>query len=176
MLFKNKKVIITGHTGFKGSWLSLWLSKLGANVIGISDNIPSNPSNFEALSLSSEIEDYRFDLINSDKINELMIKTKPDFVFHLAAQPIVKKAYENPLQTYNTNIIGTLNVLEALRLLENNCIAVLITSDKCYENVEWLWGYKETDQLGGKDPYSASKAAAEIAISSYSRSFFSSNT
>jgi CDP-glucose 4,6-dehydratase len=170
--FKDKKVLITGHTGFKGSWLSQWMVILGADVYGISDCIPTVPSNFKALGLENKINHSLLDINELKELQERIQEIKPDFVFHLAAQPIVSTSYSNPIETLKTNAIGTANVLESLRYLENKCVAIFITSDKCYENVEWEWGYKETDPLGGKDIYSASKAAAEIIISAYYRSFF----
>jgi CDP-glucose 4,6-dehydratase len=171
-IFMGSRVLITGHTGFKGSWLSLWLNQLGAEVYGISLDPPSEPSHFVATDLASQICDYRIDIRDSVSLNDLVEKIQPDFVFHLAAQALVRPAYTNPTDTWQTNTIGTINVLESLRLLKYPCVAVLITSDKCYDNVEWVWGYRETDTLGGPDPYSASKGAAELAIRSYIRSFF----
>ncbi len=171
-IFKGSRVLITGHTGFKGSWLSLWLAKLGAYVHGTSLNIPSEPSNFAAADLASYVNDHRIDINDRALLNGLIEKNKPDFIFHLAAQALVRPAYASPIDTWQTNAIGTINVLESLRLLKHPCIAVFITSDKCYDNVEWVWGYRETDSLGGPDPYSASKGAAELAIRSYVRSFF----
>jgi CDP-glucose 4,6-dehydratase len=171
-LYKGKKVLITGHTGFKGSWLSQWMILLGAKVYGISDCIPTTPSNFETLGLKSNLNHSLININDLKKTREKIIEIQPDFVFHLAAQAIVSTSYENPLETLQTNAIGTTNILESLRSLEKKCVAIFITSDKCYENVEWEWGYKETDPLGGKDIYSASKAAAEIIISAYYRSFF----
>tara|TARA_A100001388_G_C28746004_1_gene489511 strand:- start:425 stop:1519 length:1095 start_codon:yes stop_codon:yes gene_type:complete len=172
-IYKNKTVIVTGLTGFKGSWLALWLLKLGAKVIGISLDPPSKPSHFISLNLWQNIEDIRLDIKEYEKVDKIFKKYKPDFVFHLAAQAIVSKSYINSISTWQTNVIGTLSILEALKKIEHKCSAIFITSDKCYENLEWCWGYRETDKLGGKDPYSSSKAAAEIAISSYTRSFFS---
>lgn len=171
-IFKGSRVLITGHTGFKGSWLSLWLNQLGADVHGASLDIPSKPSNFAATHLASNIHDHRIDIQDGISLSGLVEKIQPNFVFHLAAQALVRPAYANPIDTWQTNAMGTINVLESLRLLEDPCIAVLITSDKCYDNVEWVWGYRETDALGGPDPYSASKGAAELAIRSYVRSFF----
>tara|TARA_B100002019_G_C21260431_1_gene596394 strand:+ start:642 stop:1736 length:1095 start_codon:yes stop_codon:yes gene_type:complete len=171
-IFNNKKVLVTGHTGFKGAWLSKWLDLLGAKVIGVSKDVPTSPSHFENLQFKNRISDYRVNINDQIAIEEIVLSEKPDFVFHLAAQSLVKASYDNPIQTWNTNTIGTINVLESLRKLNHKCIAILITSDKCYDNVEWVWGYKESDKLGGPDPYSASKGAAEIAISSYCRSFF----
>ena len=161
--FKNKKVLITGHTGFKGSWLSLWMSMLGAEVHGISISIPTDPSHFELLSLNIK-NDIRIDIYNSKKIADIISKIKPDYVFHLAAQPLVALSYQNPLETFQTNVIGTANLLDALRKLKNECIAVIITSDKSYDNLEISRGYNENDKLGGSDPYSGSKGAAELVI------------
>lgn len=172
-VYKNKTVIVTGHTGFKGAWLSSWLIKLGANVIGISKDIPTEPSLFNIKNLNSKLKDYRFDIVDSKLLSDLFLKHKPDFIFHLAAQPIVSVSYANPIDTLTTNIIGTANILEAIRKLENNCSCIIVTSDKCYENVEWLWGYKEDDRLGGKDIYSSSKAAAELVFKSFYYSFLS---
>ncbi len=172
-IFKNKKILITGHTGFKGSWLTLWLSMMGAKIYGISNNIPTKPSHYETIKLSDEITDIRINIQDSKLLVKTIKEIEPQFLFHLAAQPIVKKSYEETLETYLTNTVGTINLMEGLRQLKNQCIAVLITSDKVYDNKEWVWGYKESDQLGGADPYSASKGCAEIVISSYYRSFFS---
>ncbi len=171
-IYTNKKVIVTGHTGFKGSWMTAWLLKLGAKVVGISVDIPTQPSLFEELKLSEKIKDYRLNVLDLEKVKEIFIEERPDFVFHLAAQAIVSVSYSDPVSTFSTNVMGTVHVLEALRHLENDCSAVIITSDKCYDNVEWVWGYKESDALGGKDIYSGSKGAAEIAFKSYYHSFF----
>lgn len=171
-IYKNKKVLITGHTGFKGAWLTSWLLKLEANIVGISDCVPTSPSLFEENKLSSKIKDIRLDVRNVEEIKEVILDEKPDFVFHLAAQAIVSVSYANPLDTISTNVMGTAHVLESLRYLENKCTAVIITSDKCYENVEWIWGYKEMDPMGGKDIYSGSKGAAELIYKSYFHSFF----
>lgn len=170
--YKGKKVLVTGHTGFKGSWLCTWLLNLGAQVVGYSIDIPTQPSLFESLGLDKKLNHNMGDLANLDALKALVKKEKPDFVFHLAAQAIVSTSYAEPLKTLQTNVMGTAHVLEALRSVDWKCTAVLITSDKCYENVEWVWGYKETDHLGGKDMYSASKAAAEIVIHGYYESFF----
>jgi len=170
--FKNKTVLITGHTGFKGSWLSLWLKQLGANVVGVSNDEVSDPSIFSVSEISSVIEDCRFDIRDADAVRVLVKEIQPDFVFHLAAQALVRPSYKDPLKTMTTNAIGTVNVLDALRVLDKKVVAVMITSDKAYDNVEWVWGYRETDRLGGKDPYSASKGMAELAIRSYVDSFF----
>ena len=172
--FFGKKVLITGHTGFKGSWLSLWLNNLGASVSGISIDIPSSPSHFDVTSLSNQIDDYRIDILDATAVKLAVKKIQPDYVFHLAAQALVRTSYENPVETMKTNAIGSANILDALRGLDNPVVAVMITSDKVYDNVEWSWGYRETDRLGGKDPYSASKGMAELAIRSFIESFFSS--
>ena len=171
--FKGKVVLVTGHTGFKGAWLSLWLIKLGARVVGVSNSIPSSPSHFEASNLNEEIIDYRVDIRDNLRIKDIFKTEQPDFVFHLAAQAIVKKSYQDPIETWETNVLGTLNILEGLRQINKKCVAIIITSDKCYDNVEWVWGYRETDALGGPDPYSASKGAAELAIKSHIKSYFS---
>ena len=174
-MFSGSKVLVTGHTGFKGSWLSLWLHQLGAEVVGLSLNVPTQPSHFQAAGMPGFLSEHRVDLRNGEAIRRVLQETRPDFVFHLAAQALVRRAYADPASTYATNLMGTVNVLEGLRTLENPCVAVLITSDKCYDNVEWEWGYRETDALGGPDPYSASKGAVELAIRSYVRSYFPKN-
>jgi len=171
-IYEGKKVLVTGHTGFKGGWLCLWLKILGAKVYGISNEIYAEPSLFGVSKIESQVESYLADIRDLEKMKEIIGSIKPDFIFHLAAQPIVKKAFEEPVDTFTTNIIGTANILETLRLSEFPCVVVMITSDKCYDNVEWVWGYKETDHLGGKDPYSASKGAAELIIKTYYHSYF----
>lgn len=170
--YQNKKVLITGNTGFKGSWLSAWLLGLGAKVYGLSNGIPTEPSHFVAAKLADKLEYFEKDVRSFDDVYSIVNKIKPDFVFHFAAQSLVRKSYEDPTLTIQTNVIGTMNVLEALRLANHRCNAVVITSDKCYDNVEWIWGYRETDPLGGKDPYSASKGAAELIIKTYANTFF----
>ncbi len=172
-IFKKKKIIITGHTGFKGSWLALWLVKLNAKVVGISNKIPTNPSHYKLLKLDKRIKNYKLDLIDISNLKRIIKIEKPDFIFHLAGQSLVKKSFNNPKFTFDTNTIGTLNVLECLREFKKRCIVILITSDKVYKNLEIKKGYKENDLLGGSDPYSASKAAAELVIQSYIKSFFS---
>ena len=171
-IFKNSKVIVTGHTGFKGSWLTAWLKLLGANVMGISIDLPTTPSHFKVSKINKNIKDVRLNICDKKKLKKIIIKFKPDFVFHLAAQSLVGKSYKEPSKTWQTNVFGTLNVLETLRELKHKCNAVIITSDKCYFNKEINYGYKENDVLGGKDPYSGSKASAEILIKSYINSFF----
>ncbi|MBM2816002.1 MAG: rfbG [Ignavibacteria bacterium] len=170
VIYQGKKVLITGHTGFKGSWLALWLTKLGAEVIGYSLPPPTEPNHYNLLNL--DINSTIADIRDLNKLIEVFQTTQPDIVFHLAAQPIVRLSYQEPIETLSANIIGTANVLEACRKTQSVKAAVMITSDKCYENKEWIWGYKETDQMGGYDPYSASKGCAELVISSYRNSFF----
>jgi CDP-glucose 4,6-dehydratase len=171
-VFKDKTVLITGHTGFKGSWLSAWLNHLGAKVVGVSLDIPTSPSNFSVSSISNVLDDQRIDITDSQAIKNLIEQIQPNFVFHLAAQALVRLSYENPAQTMFTNAIGSVNILDAIKTLKKKVVVVMITSDKAYDNVEWVWGYRETDKLGGKDPYSASKGMAELAIRSYTESFF----
>ena len=171
-VFCGARVLITGHTGFKGSWLSQWLKYLGAEVSGIALDPPSHPSHFETIDLAGQIEDHRLDIRDRNRLIERVQEIQPDFVFHLAAQALVRSSYENPLYTMESNTMGSANILEALRELKKPVVAVMITSDKAYENSEWVWGYRETDRLGGKDPYSASKGMAELLIRSYIESFF----
>ena len=171
-IYKKKKIIITGNTGFKGSWLSSWLIKLGANIVGISKDIPTKPSIFEELKLKDQIKHYDQDLRDLSKVKSIISNEKPDFIFHLAAQPLVLESYINPVDTISSNVMGTTNVLESLKTLENKCTAIIITSDKAYDNIEVERGYKENDVLGGKDIYSGSKGAAELIIKSYYNSFF----
>lgn len=171
-IYRDKKVLITGNTGFKGSWLCTWLIELGAEVFGISKDIPSNPSMFEELGLANKMKHYVADVRDVDTLKKIIYEIEPEFLFHLAAQPIVSLSYSEPLDTITSNVIGTANVLEVLRHYSKPCTAVIITSDKCYDNVEWIWGYKESDNLGGKDIYSGSKGAAEIIFKSYFHSFF----
>jgi len=175
-IYQGKKVLVTGNTGFKGSWLTIWMLKMGAKVYGISNDVPTEPSLFKELELEKKITHYMEDVRNLTRMVQIIGDIQPDFVFHLAAQPIVSVSYKNPVDTFSTNVMGTTNVLEALRVSNHKCTAVMITSDKCYDNVEWVWGYKETDHLGGKDVYSASKGAAEIAIKCYYHSYFKLDT
>ena len=174
-IFRNSRVIVTGHTGFKGSWLTAWLKQLGANVMGIALDPPTYPSHFKASKINLGIKDVRLDIRDRKKLEKKITSFKPDFVFHLAAQSLVGLSYKNPTTTWQTNVFGTLNILEAIRKLKNICNVVIITSDKCYFNREIHYGYKETDILGGKDPYSGSKASAELLVKSYISSFFPNN-
>jgi len=171
-IYKDKKVLITGHTGFKGSWLTVWLLKLGAKVIGISKDIPTTPSMFEELKLEEKIAHHIGDIRDLDGLKEIIDSSRPDFIFHLAAQPIVSLSYSDPIETLSSNIMGTANILEALRVLNYPVTVIMITSDKAYDNIEQVWGYKENDKMGGKDIYSGSKGGAELVIKSYYHSFF----
>ena len=170
--FQNKRIFITGHTGFKGSWLCQWLLTLGANIKGYALDLPTNPSLFESLGLSEQLLDVRADIRDKKRLTSELIDFQPDLVFHLAAQPLVRYSYAYPLETYESNVMGTIYLLDALRQLTNPCAAVMVTSDKCYENREWVYGYREEDPMGGSDPYSSSKGMAELAISAYRRSYF----
>jgi CDP-glucose 4,6-dehydratase len=170
--YKNKRVLVTGHTGFKGSWLSIWLLHLGAEVIGYALEPYNAKDNFVLTNLSEKITDIRGDIRNFEKFDSIVDHYKPEIIFHLAAQPIVRLSYEIPHETLETNVMGTVNVLEAFRKSKSARILIIITSDKCYENKEWIWGYRENDPVGGYDPYSASKGAAELISAAYIRSFF----
>jgi len=170
-LFKNKKVLITGHTGFKGAWLTNILLNAHANISGISLEAESL-SLYNMLSVDNKIDSFICDIRDKDKITKVINKINPEIVFHMAAQPLVLESYNNPSYTFDTNVMGTVNILEALRHLDNLDCAVMVTTDKVYENREWAWGYRENDRLGGHDPYSASKACSELVISSYRKSFF----
>lgn len=171
-IYKNKTCLITGHAGFKGSWLAIWLKELGADIVGYSLATPSEPNNFEATRLQEKITHIHGDIRDLDRLIETFKKYQPEFVFHLAAQPLVRLSYDEPKMTFDTNVGGTVNVLEAVRKTPSVKVLVNITSDKCYENKEWVWGYRENDPLGGHDPYSASKGCAELVFAAYQRSFF----
>jgi CDP-glucose 4,6-dehydratase len=172
-IYKNKRVLITGHTGFKGSWLTLWLTKMGADVIGYSLPPPTKPSHFELLNL--DIDSHIADIRDKEKLIDVFKKTRPEIVFHLAAQPLVRLSYKEPIETLETNIMGTANLFEACKLTDSVRAVLNITSDKCYENKEWIWGYRENDPMGGYDPYSVSKGCSELITSSYRNSFFNIN-
>ena len=174
--YNGKTVLVTGHTGFKGGWLSLWLKQLGANVIGYSIPPTTKPSFYNTVKLHDIIDkDIMGDVEDLSELSSVIHAYKPDFIFHLAAQPIVKESYITPIETIRTNVMGTVNLLEAIRSTNHKTTCVCITSDKCYENKEWEYAYRENDALGGHDPYSASKAAAELLISAYRNSYFNTN-
>lgn len=170
-IYSNRKVFITGHTGFKGSWMCLWLKMLGAEITGFSLSYPSRPNHLSLLDLN--LNSIFADVRNGTDLTEAVARCKPDIVFHFAAQPIVRTSYENPVDTFETNVLGTVNLMESCRKTPGIKAIIIITTDKCYENREWVWGYRENDALGGHDPYSASKACSELVVSSYRKSFFS---
>jgi CDP-glucose 4,6-dehydratase len=169
-IYNNRRVLVTGHTGFKGSWLTLWLQTLGARVSGLALAPGTQPNHWDLLNLN--IHEDRLDIRNSDGLATCIDNTKPEIIFHLAAQSLVRRSYDDPLETWSTNVIGTANLLEACRSIPGIRAVVVITTDKVYENNEWPWGYRETDRLGGHDPYSASKAATELVVNSFRNSFF----
>lgn len=173
-IYNKKKVLITGNTGFKGSWMSTWLTMMGADVYGYSIDVPSTPSMFDTLNLEHRIHHRYGDIRNKEEFNKYVQEVRPDFIFHLAAQALVLTSYKEPFDTISTNVMGTAAVCEAIRNITWSCTCVLITSDKAYDNVEWIWGYRETDNLGGKDIYSGSKGAAELVIKCYWHSFIKS--
>jgi CDP-glucose 4,6-dehydratase len=170
--WKSKNVLVTGHTGFKGSWLSLWLQKLGAHVVGVSLDPPTNPSLYDRAMVGEGMTSLHADIRDGDALKKIFTKYMPEVIFHLAAQPLVRYSYHEPVETYETNVMGTLHVLEAMRHVGSVRAAVMITTDKCYENREWEWGYREIEPMGGRDPYSSSKGAAELLIASYRNSYF----
>ena len=172
--YRDKRVFLTGHTGFKGAWLTEWLLSLGAEVTGFALPPSTSPSLFEQLGLASRMRHIVGDVRDLSVVCSAIEATQPDFVFHLAAQPLVRLSYDQPVDTYATNIMGTVNVLEAVRQLGQPCTVVAITTDKCYENKEWVHSYREEDPMGGYDPYSSSKGAAELVIAAYRQSYFSS--
>lgn len=167
-----KKVLLTGHTGFKGSWLAIWLETLGAEVTGYALEPLTPNDNFVLSGIGSRINHHTGDLRDFERLRRLFDQTKPDIVFHLAAQPLVRLSYDSPKETYDINVGGTVNVLECCRLTESVQVVVNVTTDKCYENREWVWGYRENDRLGGYDPYSSSKACSELVTEAYRKSFF----
>ncbi len=171
-IFSGKKVWLSGHTGFKGTWLAEWLLALGAEVHGFALPPPTEPSLFVQLALENRLQHELGDIREASVVRASILETQPDFVFHLAAQPLVRLSYQEPLVTYATNVMGSVHVLDALRALTRPCVAVMVTTDKCYENREWVHGYREEDPMGGYDPYSSSKGMAELAIAAYRRSFF----
>lgn len=170
--YRGKSVFITGHTGFKGSWLTSWLLELGAQITGYSKDIPTTPAMFQEVGLEDRITHIVGDVRDYEALHAAVVKCKPDFIFHMAAQPIVSESYRNPLETISSNALGTATLCEAVRQYGQPCNLVIVTSDKCYENQGWEWGYRESDQIGGRDIYSASKGAAEVLAHSYYQSFF----
>lgn len=171
--FKGKRVLITGHTGFKGSWLAIWLHELGAEVIGVAQDPYTERDNYVLSGIGKKIKaDLRTDIRNGNRIKEIFREYRPEIVFHLAAQPLVRLSYDIPVDTYETNVMGTIHIMEAIRVTDSVKAGVMITTDKCYENKEQIWGYRENEPMGGYDPYSSSKGATEIAINSWRRSFF----
>jgi len=171
--YRGKRVLVTGHTGFKGSWLSEWLLLLGADVTGFSLPPSTNPSLFAQLELSKRLRHLEGDIRNAAALETAIMESKPEFIFHLAAQPLVRLSYREPVETFATNVMGTVNILDTARRAKWPCAIVAVTTDKCYENREWVHSYREEDPMGGFDPYSSSKGAAELAIAAYRRSFFS---
>lgn len=170
--WQNRRVLVTGHSGFKGSWLSLWLTELGAKITGISLETETDPNLFSQLKLINKLDQHHIeDIRNYHAIRKIISSAKPEVVFHLAAQPLVRRSYEDPLGTWSVNVQGSINILEALKTENQQCAVVMVTTDKVYKNEEWVYGYRENDRLGGHDPYSASKAAAELAIASWRNSF-----
>ena len=174
-VYEGKKVLVTGHTGFKGSWLSIWLIDLGAQVVGYALPPDTNPSIFDATGLRNRLVHIEGDVRDYEHLSRVVLEQRPDMVFHLAAQPIVRVSYQQPRYTFETNFMGTVNLMEALRTSDTVKVCTVITSDKCYENFEWDYAYRENDTLGGHDPYSSSKAGAELVVSAYRRSYFSTN-
>lgn len=171
--YAGKRVLITGHTGFKGSWLAIWLQSLGAEIVGVGLDPLTSRDNFLLSGIGDKIKaDIRADIRDGEEMKRVFARYKPQIVFHLAAQPLVRLSYQCPVETWQTNVMGTINILEAIRATDSVKVGVMITTDKCYENKEQLWGYREDEPMGGYDPYSSSKGAAEIAISSWRRSFF----
>lgn len=170
--WSGKRVFLTGHTGFKGSWMSLWLQSMGAEVVGYSLAPPSNPSLFEVAHVAKGMVSLEGDIRDLDLMQAAMVQHRPDLVIHMAAQSLVRYSYEDPIETYSTNIMGTVNVLEAVRQVTSVKAVVVITTDKCYENREWVWGYRENEAMGGYDPYSSSKGCAELVTAAYRQSFF----
>lgn len=173
-IYRGRRVFVTGHTGFKGSWLCQWLLNLGAHVRGYALDPPTTPSLFQQLGLSAQMDDLRGDIRDSKKLLSEIDSCQPEFVFHLAAQPLVRYSYQHPVETYETNVMGTIHLLESLRTLNRRCVAIIVTTDKCYENREWVYGYRENDPMGGHDPYSSSKGMAELAVAAYRNSYFQS--
>src|SRR5205823_11508840 len=170
--WKGRRVFLTGHTGFKGSWLSLWLDALGADVTGYALEPPTEPSLFVQAGVSSAVKSMCADIRDFSRLRSAIAESRPEVVIHMAAQSVVRRGYEDPIETYSSNVMGTVHILEALRQLKQPCVVVNVTSDKCYANREWVWGYRENEPMGGRDPYSNSKGCAELVTSAYRQSFF----
>ena len=170
--WKGRRVFLTGHTGFKGSWLSLWLNALGADTTGYALDPPTQPSLFDQANVSSVVKSICADIRDFQRFKSALADSRPDVVIHMAAQSVVRRGYEDPIETYSSNVMGTVNLLESLRQIGRPCVVVNVTSDKCYENKEWDRGYRESDALGGHDPYSSSKACAELVASAFCYSYF----
>ena len=174
--WKSKKVLITGHTGFKGSWLSLWLQSLGADVVGYALSPPTEPNLFNIARVADGMNSVTGNVLNRDDLHNAIAKYRPELIFHLAAQALVRESYKNPVETYSTNVMGVVHLLEAVRNVGGIRAVVCVTSDKCYDNREWIWGYREDEPMGGNDPYSSSKGCAELVATAYRNSFFNQNT
>ena len=170
--YRNRAVLITGHTGFKGTWLTLWLNHLGSNVIGYALKPPTQPSLFELCALNTKVTSIEGDVRDFGHLKSVIQKYKPEIIFHLAAQALVRRSYSDPLETYSTNVMGTVHLLEAIRQIGGVRVIINVTSDKCYQNQEWVWGYRENDPMGGQDPYSSSKGCAELITAAYTKSYF----
>jgi CDP-glucose 4,6-dehydratase len=170
--WETKRVFITGHTGFKGSWLSLWLHQMGAEIIGYALEPPTEPSLFRLANLAELVDSKTNDIRDAAALNKALSEAAPDIVIHMAAQPLVRESYNSPVETYATNVMGTVNLLEAARKCPSVRAVINVTTDKCYENKEWLWGYRENEPMGGYDPYSSSKACSELVTAAYRQSFF----
>jgi CDP-glucose 4,6-dehydratase len=170
--WKNRKVFVTGHTGFKGSWLSLWLDSLGCDVTGYALEPPTQPNLFEQVRLGGTVRTIHADIRDFERLKSAIADSRPEVVLHMAAQSVVRRGYEDPIETYSSNVMGTVNLLEAIRQLKQPCVVVNVTSDKCYANREWVWGYREDEPMGGRDPYSNSKGCAELVTTAYRESFF----
>src|SRR5712672_2896173 len=171
--WNGRRVFLTGHTGFKGSWLSLWLEALGANATGYALDPPTQPSLFELAGVRRTLRSIRGDIRDFSTLKTALADARPEVIIHMAAQSVVRRGYEDPVETYSSNVMGTVHLLEALRQLKLRCVVVNVTSDKCYKNREWIWGYRETEPMGGRDPYSNSKGCAELVTAAYRESFFS---
>jgi CDP-glucose 4,6-dehydratase len=170
--WNSRRVFLTGHTGFKGSWLSLWLNGLGADVTGYALDLPTQPSLFEQAGVAGTVRSIRGDIRDFQNLKTALAECHPEVIIHMAAQSVVRRGYEDPIETYSSNVMGTVHLLEGVRQLKHGCVVVNVTSDKCYANREWIWGYRENEPMGGRDPYSNSKGCAELVTTAYQESFF----